>query len=225
MDRFIPGQPEVDTLRDITEQELRTKTYGQAAPEPLLGHYFELPRRPDRQDRIELDDSLPTVRPLVFHKRPLRSVTRVPSVFADSPVLPPAHGVDGAGAAAAYARADPRDAAQAEHPSGQEDARRPLQAALRHLDHRASRQHRAQARAQVRPARCLLVLQLSILIDINFVAVNFAFSVVEIRKLLGISVYCNQNVTRPLQVARNIPVIVSCTVAGSFPKRSKTLDG
>lgn len=64
VDRFIPGQVEVDTLRDITEHELRTKTYGHAAPEPLLGHYFELPRRPDRQDRIVLDDSLPTVRRL-----------------------------------------------------------------------------------------------------------------------------------------------------------------
>lgn len=62
VDRFIPGQPEVDTLRDITELELQTKTYGRAAPEPLLGHYFELPRRPDRQDPIVLDDSLPTVR-------------------------------------------------------------------------------------------------------------------------------------------------------------------
>lgn len=52
---------EIDKLRDITEFELRTKTYGVQAEEPLLGSYFQLPSRPDRQDRIVLDDSLPTV--------------------------------------------------------------------------------------------------------------------------------------------------------------------
>lgn len=147
VDRFVPGQPEVDHLRDITEHELRTKTYGRAAPEPLLGRYFELPRRPDRQDRIVLDDSLPTVRRRGRRRRrrPPRPLTTGPAV-ADSPVLPPAHGVDGAGAAAAHARAGPRDAAEAEHPGGQEDAvraRGPLQASRGSLG-RAPPQRRAQ---------------------------------------------------------------------------------
>lgn len=59
--RYVPGQVEVDKLRDITELELRTKTYGAPPPEPLLGNYFNLPKRPDRQDKIKLDDSLQTV--------------------------------------------------------------------------------------------------------------------------------------------------------------------
>lgn len=59
--RFVPGQVELDSLRDITEAELLHKTFGAAPPEPLLGHYYQLPRRPERQDTIRLDDSLPTV--------------------------------------------------------------------------------------------------------------------------------------------------------------------
>ncbi|XP_052754696.1 WD repeat-containing protein on Y chromosome-like isoform X2 [Galleria mellonella] len=66
--RYVPGQVEVDHLRDITEQELRTKTYGTTPPEPLLGRYFELPARPDRHDPIQLDDSLHTI-PLYAHLR------------------------------------------------------------------------------------------------------------------------------------------------------------
>ncbi|XP_049868004.1 WD repeat-containing protein on Y chromosome-like [Pectinophora gossypiella] len=66
--RYVPGQMEVDKLRDITEHELRTKTYGKPAPEPLLGHYFHLPSRPEHQDTIKLDDSLPTI-PLYAHLR------------------------------------------------------------------------------------------------------------------------------------------------------------
>lgn len=52
---------EVDKLRDITEQELMTKTFGAPPEEPLLGHYYKLPKRPDRQDTIILNDSLQTV--------------------------------------------------------------------------------------------------------------------------------------------------------------------
>lgn len=59
--RYTPGQVEVDQLRDITELELRTRTFGAPAPEPLLGRHFALPRRPDRQERVVLDDSLQTV--------------------------------------------------------------------------------------------------------------------------------------------------------------------
>lgn len=58
--RYVPGQVEEDKLRDITEQEL-CRTYGAPPSEPLLGNYFHLPSRPDRQDPIVLDDSLPTV--------------------------------------------------------------------------------------------------------------------------------------------------------------------
>ncbi|KAM3959580.1 WD repeat-containing protein on Y chromosome [Aphomia sociella] len=66
--RYVPGQVEVDKLRDITELELRTKTFGAPAPDPLLGRYFTLPMRPDRQDKIKLDDSLQTT-PLYAHLR------------------------------------------------------------------------------------------------------------------------------------------------------------
>ncbi|KAF9805731.1 hypothetical protein SFRURICE_009363 [Spodoptera frugiperda] len=66
--RYVPGQKVVDKLRDITEQELKTKTYGQAPDEPLLGHYFSLPRRPDPIDIIKLDTSLNTI-PLYAHLR------------------------------------------------------------------------------------------------------------------------------------------------------------
>ncbi|CAG9785369.1 unnamed protein product [Diatraea saccharalis] len=66
--RFVPGQTEVDKLRDITEVELRTRTYPAAAQEPLLGGYFRLPARPERQDRVRLDDSLQTI-PLYAHLR------------------------------------------------------------------------------------------------------------------------------------------------------------
>ncbi|XP_004926930.1 WD repeat-containing protein on Y chromosome isoform X2 [Bombyx mori] len=58
--RYVPGQVEEDKLRDITEQEL-CRTYGAPPSEPLLGNYFHLPSRPDRQDPIVLDDSLPTI--------------------------------------------------------------------------------------------------------------------------------------------------------------------
>lgn len=59
--RYVPGQVEVDKLRDITELELRSKTFGAAPDEPLLGRYFALPTRPERQLPIKLDDSLQTV--------------------------------------------------------------------------------------------------------------------------------------------------------------------
>lgn len=89
-----------------------------------------------------------------IYARPARRSLRTgPSTFADSPVLPPAHGVDGAGAAAAHARAGPRDAAEAEHPGGEEDsvrARGPLQASSRRRRHRAPLQLRPQDRRQVR---------------------------------------------------------------------------
>ncbi|CAH0702623.1 unnamed protein product [Spodoptera exigua] len=66
--RYVPGQKEVDKLRDITDHELKTKTYGAAPDEPLLGNYFSLPRRPDAMDRITLDSSLATI-PLYTHLR------------------------------------------------------------------------------------------------------------------------------------------------------------
>ncbi|XP_060803800.1 WD repeat-containing protein on Y chromosome [Amyelois transitella] len=66
--RYVPGQVEVDKLRDITEAELKHKTFGEPAPEPLLGRYFQLPQRPERQDDIKLDDSLQTI-PLYAHLR------------------------------------------------------------------------------------------------------------------------------------------------------------
>ena len=59
--RYVPGQLVVDKLRDITEHELKHKTFGEPPGEPLLGHYFSLPARPERQDRIVLDDSMATV--------------------------------------------------------------------------------------------------------------------------------------------------------------------
>ncbi|RVE45325.1 hypothetical protein evm_010030 [Chilo suppressalis] len=66
--RYVPGQVEVDKLRDITETELRTRTHGAPAPEPLLGNYFRLPSRPERQLPVLLDDSLQTI-PLYAHLR------------------------------------------------------------------------------------------------------------------------------------------------------------
>ncbi|KAJ0175384.1 hypothetical protein K1T71_008543 [Dendrolimus kikuchii] len=66
--RYVPGQVEVDKLRDITEAELRTKTFGAPPPEPSLGHYFTLPPRPDRQEPVLLDDTLQTI-PLYCHLR------------------------------------------------------------------------------------------------------------------------------------------------------------
>ncbi|XP_050669660.1 WD repeat-containing protein on Y chromosome-like isoform X2 [Leptidea sinapis] len=66
--RYVPGQVAVDALRDITEHELQTRTFGEPPAEPMLGHYFKLPPRPDRQDPIVLDDSLPTI-PLYSHLR------------------------------------------------------------------------------------------------------------------------------------------------------------
>jgi hypothetical protein len=65
--RYVPGQVAVDALRDITPNELRHKTFGAPAPEPELGRSYRLPRRPDRQPTLRLDDSLPTVRaPTLF---------------------------------------------------------------------------------------------------------------------------------------------------------------
>ncbi|KAH9642095.1 hypothetical protein HF086_007215 [Spodoptera exigua] len=66
--RYVPGQKEVDKLRDITDHELKTKTYGAAPDEPLLGNYFSLPRRPDQLEPILLNDSLPTI-PIYAHLR------------------------------------------------------------------------------------------------------------------------------------------------------------
>ncbi|XP_038214707.1 WD repeat-containing protein on Y chromosome [Zerene cesonia] len=66
--RYVPGQVEVDKLRDITEMELRTRTFGAPPPPPLLGRYFNLPPRPEQPTAIVLDDSLPTI-PLYTHLR------------------------------------------------------------------------------------------------------------------------------------------------------------
>ncbi|CAG9113679.1 unnamed protein product [Plutella xylostella] len=66
--RYTPGQVEPDLLRDITEQELRTKTYGAAPSEPVLGAYYRLPPRPEPQPRIVLNDELPTI-PIYCHLR------------------------------------------------------------------------------------------------------------------------------------------------------------
>ncbi|PZC77345.1 hypothetical protein B5X24_HaOG203504 [Helicoverpa armigera] len=78
--RYVPGQKEVDKLRDITDHELKHKTYGASPAEPLLGQYYALPARPERQDPITLDDSLPTI-PLYSHLRmaSLQPVRRPPS--------------------------------------------------------------------------------------------------------------------------------------------------
>lgn len=59
--RFVPGQVVVDSLRDITDDELLHKTFGEPLEEPLLGHHFVLPKRPDRAEPITLDQSLFTV--------------------------------------------------------------------------------------------------------------------------------------------------------------------
>ncbi|KAG7306466.1 hypothetical protein JYU34_009101 [Plutella xylostella] len=66
--RYTPGQVEEDKLRDITEQELRTKTYGAAPSEPVLGAHYRLPPRPEPQPRIVLNDELPTI-PIYCHLR------------------------------------------------------------------------------------------------------------------------------------------------------------
>nr|XP_049696246.1 WD repeat-containing protein on Y chromosome isoform X1 [Helicoverpa armigera] len=66
--RYVPGQKEVDKLRDITDHELKHKTYGASPAEPLLGRYFTLPARPERQEPIVLDNSLPVI-PLYAHLR------------------------------------------------------------------------------------------------------------------------------------------------------------
>ncbi|XP_022814895.1 WD repeat-containing protein on Y chromosome-like [Spodoptera litura] len=66
--RYVPGQKVVDKLHDITVHELKTKSYGEAPNEPLLGNYFSLPRRPDPIDIIKLDTSLATI-PLYAHLR------------------------------------------------------------------------------------------------------------------------------------------------------------
>lgn len=66
MSRYVPGQLVIDKLRDITEMELKHKTFGAPPGEPLLGQYFKLPVRPERQDPIVLDDSLATVSHLLL---------------------------------------------------------------------------------------------------------------------------------------------------------------
>ncbi|XP_022814893.1 WD repeat-containing protein on Y chromosome-like [Spodoptera litura] len=66
--RYVPGQKVVDKLHDITVHELKTKTYGEAPNEPLLGKYSSLPQRPDQIDPIPLDDSLPII-PIYAHLR------------------------------------------------------------------------------------------------------------------------------------------------------------
>ncbi|XP_034826941.1 WD repeat-containing protein on Y chromosome-like [Maniola hyperantus] len=66
--RFVPGQAAVDTLRDITARELRTRTFGAPCAEPLLGRHLTLPRRPEPQPPPKLNDSLPTI-PLYAHLR------------------------------------------------------------------------------------------------------------------------------------------------------------
>ncbi|KAH9642091.1 hypothetical protein HF086_007211 [Spodoptera exigua] len=75
--RYVPGQKEVDKLRDITDHELKTKTYGAAPDEPLLGNYFSLPRRPDAMDRITLDSSLATVSNFTISLAQLMALTLV----------------------------------------------------------------------------------------------------------------------------------------------------
>lgn len=59
--QYVPGQKVVDRLRDITEQELEHDTFGISPGEPLLGEHFILPTRPERVERIVLDESLSTV--------------------------------------------------------------------------------------------------------------------------------------------------------------------
>lgn len=68
MSHYVPGQKVVDKLGDITDYELKTKTYGEAPNEPLLGNYSSLPQRPEQIDPILLDDSLPIVSYLQFAK-------------------------------------------------------------------------------------------------------------------------------------------------------------
>ncbi|KAI5633166.1 hypothetical protein NE865_14118 [Phthorimaea operculella] len=70
--RYTPGQVEPDIYGDITDVEMR-KVYGKPAEDPILGHYFKLPKRPDHQDPIKLDDSLPTI-PLYRHLHMARTV-------------------------------------------------------------------------------------------------------------------------------------------------------
>lgn len=67
MSRFVPGQKELDRVLDITEDELRDKTFGQLPDEPLLGQYTSLPTPPVRQDKIELNITLPMVCTLILH--------------------------------------------------------------------------------------------------------------------------------------------------------------
>ncbi|GBP62119.1 WD repeat-containing protein on Y chromosome [Eumeta japonica] len=69
--RFTPGLPDPnagDELRGVTEEELMTLTTGVRAEEPLLGTHLQLPRRPEHQDAIVLDDSLAMI-PLYRHLR------------------------------------------------------------------------------------------------------------------------------------------------------------
>ncbi|KAJ8731039.1 hypothetical protein PYW08_002452 [Mythimna loreyi] len=81
--RYVPGQLVIDKLRDITEYELEHKTFGRPPEEPLLGKYFALPNRPERQEPIVLDDSMQTI-PLYAH---LRMASTVPVRRPPTPEL------------------------------------------------------------------------------------------------------------------------------------------
>uniref|UniRef100_A0A2A4JJ24 WD repeat-containing protein on Y chromosome n=1 Tax=Heliothis virescens TaxID=7102 RepID=A0A2A4JJ24_HELVI len=81
--RYVPGQKEVDKLRDITDHELRHKTYGAPPKEPLLGQYFTLPVRPEGQEPIVLDSSQPVI-PIYTH---LRMSSTMPVRRASTPEL------------------------------------------------------------------------------------------------------------------------------------------
>ncbi|KAJ2949922.1 hypothetical protein O0L34_g11240 [Tuta absoluta] len=70
--RYTPGQVEPDIYADVTNLEM-SKIYGKPAEDPILGKYFKLPKRPDHQDPIKLDDSLQTI-PLYAHLHMARTV-------------------------------------------------------------------------------------------------------------------------------------------------------
>ncbi|KAJ8721739.1 hypothetical protein PYW07_002514 [Mythimna separata] len=59
--RFVSQKKESDKLHDVTEDELQHKTFGERPAEPLLGKHRSLPPRPDEQDSIKLNVSLPKI--------------------------------------------------------------------------------------------------------------------------------------------------------------------
>nr|XP_021191177.2 WD repeat-containing protein on Y chromosome [Helicoverpa armigera] len=65
--RYVPGQKVIDLLSDITKEELKL-TYGAPPDEPLLGHHFVMPDRPEVEKPIELDVSMPRI-PMYTHLR------------------------------------------------------------------------------------------------------------------------------------------------------------